>query len=110
MQKFSSEQQYNECIEQVVCGPLTREEIGWLLARGYAFKPRTLNTEYSLAALEALARAPREHDGERILALGRLEALQAIAGRAEDLEWFEGFEEGASLACDATRARAGQQQ
>ena len=60
----------------------------------------------SLAALEALARAPREVPGEQALALGRLEALQALADREdEDLEWFEGFEEGAALARDAARAR-----
>lgn len=92
-------------VEREVMGPLTTEEIRTLIKRGRRFKARTLDTEASLAALEALARAPRDHVGEQTMALGRLEALQVLATRTDEpLEWLEGFEEGAALVTDAARA------
>ena len=108
---MDSQDEFNQQVEAEIMGPLTASEIRTLLARGSAFKPRTLDTEFSLAALEALVRAPREQAGERVLALGRLEALQVIAGRTDEpLEWFEGYEEGAALARDAAQKRVGGRQ
>ena len=103
---MDSQDAFNQQVESEIMGPLTRKEIRALPDLGYAFKARTLDTEASLAALEALARAPREVAGAQALAMGRLEALQALAAREDEgLEWHEGFEEGAALARDAASAR-----
>ncbi len=100
-----NQKHYNEHVDCVICGPLTTAEIAALISKGLRFSSRSLDTEYSLAALAALARAPRDHVGEQTMALGRLEALQVLASRTnEGLEWFEGFEEGAALVTDAARA------
>ena len=100
-----SQRSYNNHVDAVICGPLDTREIGSLIQEGEAFpRPRALDTELSIAALESLARAPDTHGGAgRTYALGRLEGLLAAMERVGDVDWLGGYAEAVAMVEDARR-------
>ena len=81
---FENERQYNEHVDSVFCGPLTTREIGQLIRAGESFpKPRALDTEFSIASLRSLGRAPRQNPHDQAYYEGAARALDIMAWSKE---------------------------
>ncbi len=87
--KFRNEKQYNAHVDAVIAGPLTSEEVEDLMNAGIGFEPRTLDTEYSLAALAAHARAPDQTPENREYFHGLMHVLEARLGVCGARSWDE---------------------
>ncbi len=87
--KFRSESQYNAYVDAIIAGPITTAEIELLMDIGVGFEPRTLDTEYSLAALAAHARAPGQTLADRAYYKGVTRVLEARLGVCGALPWDE---------------------
>lgn len=80
MQRFSNQRSYNDHIDNVITGPLTTREIAALIRAGERFKQKTLETEWSIALLRGLGRAPDPKPFTRAYFAGRAAALaEALA-------------------------------
>ena len=87
--KFSNEKQYNRYVDSIIAGPLTTQEIEALMNLGVEIEPRTLDTEYSLAALAAHARAPDQTLENREYFHGLMHVLEARLGVCGARSWDE---------------------
>ncbi|MDA8191168.1 MAG: hypothetical protein M0Z68_06830 [Gammaproteobacteria bacterium] len=91
MRKFTDQRSYNDFVDNAIAGPLSTREIGALIAAGERFKRKTLETEWSLALLRGLGRAPDPAPFSRAYFAGRAAALaQALA--LSDVESQQGPE------------------
>ena len=87
--KFRTEKQFNAHVDYVIAGPLTAPEIEALMDAGVGFEPRTLDTEYSLAALASHARAAEQTPENREYFHGVMRALEARLGVYGARSWDE---------------------
>ncbi len=87
--KFRSESQYNAYVDAIIAGPIMTAEIELLMDIGVGFEPRTLDTEYSLAALAAHARAPGQTLADRAYYEGVMRVLEARLGVCGARSWDE---------------------
>lgn len=58
MRKFADQRCFNDYVDNLITGPLTAREIAGLVRAGDRFTARTLETEWTLALLQGLGRAP----------------------------------------------------
>ncbi|MDA8120067.1 MAG: hypothetical protein M0Z85_08520 [Gammaproteobacteria bacterium] len=80
MRKFIDQRQYNDHVDNLICGPLTAREVAGLIRAGERFKQKTLETEWSIALLRGLGRAPDPSPFSRAYFAGRAQALaEALA-------------------------------
>ena len=77
MRKFANQRQYNDHVDNLICGPLSTREIGALIAAGARFESPTLETEWTISLLCSLARAPDPKPFTRAYFAGRAHALAA---------------------------------
>ena len=80
MQTFSNQRSYNDHVDNVIAGPLTPREILALIRAGARFTDRTLETEWSLALLRGLGRAPDPEPFSKAFYRGRATALAGGPG------------------------------
>jgi hypothetical protein len=92
MRKFTDQRQYNDHIDNLICGPLTTREIRALIRAGERFESRTLETEWTVSLLRSLARAPNPEPFTNAYYKGRAQAL-AEALALSDVESQRGPEE-----------------
>ncbi|MDA8207004.1 MAG: hypothetical protein M0Z36_13130 [Thermaerobacter sp.] len=81
--KFTDQRSYNDHIDTAIAGPLTTREIAALIRAGERFKQKTLKTQWSIALLRGLGRAPDPAPFSRAYFAGRAAALAealALAG------------------------------
>ncbi len=80
MQRFSNQRSYNDYVDDVITGPLTTREVAGLIRAGERFKQKTLETEWTLALLRGLGRAPDPDPFTHAYYRGRAAALaEALA-------------------------------
>ena len=87
--KFRSEKQYNRYVDSVIAGPLTAKEVEELMNIGVEIEPRTLDTEYSLAALGAHPFAADQTPENREYFHGLMRVLEARLGACGARSWDE---------------------
>ncbi len=87
--KFRTEKRYNAHVDAIIAGPITAQEIEDLIAVGVGFEPRTDDTEYSIAALAAHARASGQTPETMEYFHGVMRVLESQLGICGAMPWDE---------------------